>query len=67
VRGEVATILGLAQIFNYDEPDDPTNKVVIEGIAQVTEKLDAIVKSTIIKENELSGEIKLNPNKNTLG
>jgi len=67
VRGEVATILGLAQIFNFNDPADPTNKIVLEGIAQVTEKLDAIVKETIIKENELSREDRLNPNKNTLG
>ncbi len=66
VRGEVATILGLAQIFNFDKPDDPNNKIVIEGIAEVTERLDAVVKATIKKENELSSDITFNPNKNTL-
>jgi len=66
VRGEVATILGLAQIFNFDQPDDPNNKLVIEGIAEVTEKLDAVVKATIKKENELSNGITFNPNKSTL-
>ena len=68
VRGEVATILGLAQIFNFNEPSDPNNKIVIEGIAEVTEKLDAIVKATIVKENDLSREdrITIVPNKNTL-
>jgi signal transduction histidine kinase len=67
VRGEVATILGLAQIFNFNDPGDPTNKVVLEGIAEVTEKLDAIVKATIVKENDLSREDRIQPNKNTLG
>ncbi len=56
VRGEVATILGLAQVFNFNDPSDPTNKIVLEGIAEVTEKLDHIVKETIRKENNLSRE-----------
>ena len=53
VRGPVATILGLAQLFNYVDPADPINKEVIDGIAVVTEKLDTVIKEVIIVENRL--------------
>ncbi len=53
VRGPVATILGLVQLFNYEDPTDPVNKEVIEGLGVVTEKLDQVVKEVIIKENKL--------------
>lgn len=54
VSGQVATILGLAAIFNVENPADPDNKVVIEGITEVSAKLDKIVKGMIIKENNLN-------------
>lgn len=53
VRGPVSTILGLVQLFNFDDPTDPINKEVIEGLGVVTEKLDNVVKEVIIKENKL--------------
>ena len=53
VRGPVATILGLVQLFNFEDPTDPVNKEVIEGLGVVTEKLDKVVKEVIIKENKL--------------
>jgi len=53
VRGPVATILGLVQLFNHDDPTDPVNKEVIDGLAIVTEKLDTVVKEVIIMENRL--------------
>jgi len=53
VRGPVATILGLVQLFNYDDPTDPVNKEVMEGLGSVTEKLDTVVKEVILKENRL--------------
>jgi len=55
VRGPVATILGLVQVFNFDNLSDPGNKVVIEGIAAMTETLDAAVQEVIKKENNFSG------------
>ena len=53
VRGPVATILGLVQVFNYDDPADPMNKQVMEWIGATTEKLDTVVKEVILKENRL--------------
>ena len=56
VRGPVATILGLIQIFNYDDPTDPINKEVMEGLSVVTERLDTVVKEVIYKENKLRSD-----------
>jgi len=53
VRGPVATILGLEQFFNYDEPTDPINKDIMESIAKVTLELDAIVREVVQKSNDL--------------
>ena len=52
VRGPVATILGLVQLFNFKDPSDPTNRVVIEGIVQIIGKLDDAVQEVIQKENK---------------
>lgn len=51
VRGPVSTIMGLTQIYNYNDPSDPTNEMVINGLAEVTKKLDIIVKDLVINEN----------------
>jgi tetratricopeptide (TPR) repeat protein len=53
VRGPVATILGLVSLFNFEDPTDPVNKEVIDGLSIVTEKLDNVIKDVIIKENKL--------------
>jgi tetratricopeptide (TPR) repeat protein len=58
VRGPVATILGLVNLFNYEDATDPMNKQVMEWIGSTTEKLDNVVKDVIIKENKLRGEHK---------
>ena len=57
VSGQVATILGLVALFNFEDTTDPDNKVIIEGVAEVSEKLDQIVKEMIIKENNLNKDI----------
>ncbi len=54
IRGAVATILGLANIFNHEEPDDPNNKVVIDGVASVTKELDTIVRDVMSKLNTVA-------------
>jgi len=56
VRGPVATILGLVDVFNHDDPTDPINKEVLEGIAVVTERLDAIIKNIVLMENKLKAD-----------
>lgn len=53
IRGPVATILGLSQLFNPDNPQDPTNKVTMQGIKSMAEKLDNVVKDIVDKENKL--------------
>ncbi len=58
VRGPVATILGLIQFFNYEDPTDPINKEIMAGVAATTEKLDNVVKDIVIKENKLRRETK---------
>jgi len=56
VRGPVATILGLVKIFNREDLADPVNKEIIDGLTEVTEKLDIAVKEVIIKENRHKNE-----------
>ena len=53
VRGPIATILGLLQFYNYEDPADPLNKEIIEGISVSIEKLDTVVKEVVHKENQL--------------
>lgn len=49
LRGPLATILGLAQLFNHDTPSDPINKKVIESITITCKKLDDIIRDIVIK------------------
>jgi hypothetical protein len=55
VRSQVATILGLAQLFNYDDETDKINVEIITGFKEATEKLDEIIREidskTRISEN----------------
>ncbi|MGZ5244661.1 MAG: tetratricopeptide repeat protein [Bacteroidia bacterium] len=49
VRGPVARILGLMQIYNEDDLSDPLNKEVICHLKTATTELDEIVKKLITK------------------
>jgi len=51
VRGPVATILGLVQMFNFEDYSDPTNEVVIKGIGDLAQELDMAIQEVIKKEN----------------
>jgi PAS domain S-box-containing protein len=53
VRGPVATILGLTQLFNNEDTADPVNMQLIEGIQKVTLQLDEIVREVVRKSNEI--------------
>jgi hypothetical protein len=44
VRAQVATLLGLGQLFNRDGPKDEDNAVVVDNMIITTQKLDEIVK-----------------------
>jgi tetratricopeptide (TPR) repeat protein len=54
VRGPVSTILGLVQLFNFEDPADPTNKELMEGISTVASRLDKIVTEVVNRENQIS-------------
>lgn len=49
LRGPVARIMGLAKLFNYEKPDDPVNKQLIEHIVTSVIELDEIVKKVVNK------------------
>lgn len=55
IRGYVATILGLADLFNKEDIADPVNRRVVEGINSSAQKLDAVIKEVVKKENDLNG------------
>ncbi|MCD6012222.1 MAG: domain S-box protein [Flavipsychrobacter sp.] len=48
VRGPLATILGLAQLFKDDRPCDDM-KEIVQGILQSSEKLDAVIREIVGK------------------
>ena len=56
VRGPIATTLGLLQLYNHDDQSDPINSEVVRGIGISTEKLDAVIKDVVFKENQLRKE-----------
>ena len=43
MRSPVATILGMADLFNYDDPSDPMNAEVLGHIKDLTHKLDDMI------------------------
>jgi PAS domain S-box-containing protein len=49
VRGPVASILGLAQLFNYTDPSDPMNQEILEGIKFASTGLDNIIREVVEK------------------
>ena len=53
VRGPVATIMGLEQLFNYTDLTDPTNKEIMENIGKVIHELDLIVREVVRKSNDI--------------
>jgi hypothetical protein len=49
--------MGLAQLFNEKEANDPANIEVIKGIVNTTEQLDDVIKNI----NKLTKKIEENP------
>jgi signal transduction histidine kinase len=49
VRGPVASILGLAKLFNHNDLADPDNAKILEGIYSAANELDTAVKEVVVK------------------
>lgn len=49
VRAPVASILGLVQLFNQQQPGDPINTEVLQGITEATNTLDDVIKEINLK------------------
>lgn len=56
VRGPVATLLGMAHMFNKKNPADPINELIIKNMEKVTMKLDIAVKEVITKKSGMEKE-----------
>jgi nitrogen-specific signal transduction histidine kinase len=61
VRGPVASILGLVQLFNFEDLSDPDNKEIMRGIVTSTEHLDELIREVITKINRLSQKRQYTP------
>lgn len=53
VRSPVATILGLTQFINKENPADPENIILIEGIEDAAKVLDEVIHSIVLLTDEL--------------
>jgi signal transduction histidine kinase len=47
LRGPVATLLGLAGIYNKEQPADPINLVIIDKSKETIHRLDSIIKDLV--------------------
>lgn len=47
VRGPVASILGLAQLLDVTNPNDPTNKEMLGGISKIAQDLNDVILDVI--------------------
>lgn len=57
VRGPVATIMGLQQLLNADDPADPINNEVIQGINISAQILDAMIRDIDSKTRMVFPEV----------
>ncbi len=53
IRGPVATILGLEQLYNYDDPHDPINQTILDGIKEMGLSLDVIIHQVVRMTNAI--------------
>jgi signal transduction histidine kinase len=44
MRSPVATIMGLIQLFNSEDPNDPINARILEGVKEAAGNLDEVIK-----------------------
>jgi len=53
VRGPLATIMGLSNLFNTIDTTDPSNKKIIRGIAEEAQRLDDIIREVVKKTYDI--------------
>lgn len=54
VRAPVASIMGLVQLINKDNMEDPMNEQVLDGIAEAAETLDRVIKEINAKTGTMT-------------
>ena len=57
VRGPIASILGLINLFNFDDPSDPMNTDIIRNLQEATLAFDQVIYSIVEKTNEIKGMV----------
>lgn len=57
VRGPVASILGLIDLFNYENPSDPVNKEILFGIKSASVNLDEIIKDVVTMTERMGTDL----------
>ncbi len=53
VRVPVTHIIGLFNLFNFDDPSDPINAEVLHKLKESAESLDSIIREIVKKTNEI--------------
>lgn len=53
VRGPIARVLGLINLFNFDNPSDPLNTEVIIKLHKTTKDFDEIIREIVQKTSEI--------------
>ncbi len=61
VRSQVATILGLTQLFAHDNPSDEDKAILINGLREAAEKLDDVVREIDAKTRVAESNARINP------
>lgn len=56
IRRPVATILGLTNLFDRNEPDNPMNREIINHIDSTAKELDSVIHTIVEKTIYLQGE-----------
>ena len=53
VRGPITNILGLIELFNYENPNDPINTDIIKKLHQTTKEFDNIIHKVVKNTQEI--------------
>lgn len=55
VRKPVSNLLGLAKLFNYNDPSDSANAEVLSRVEIVAKELDNVIREIVDKTNDIEG------------